>query len=67
MSVQWYYRTGAGDVGPISGAEFKYLIDMGTIGASTLGREGDNGSGRELGWVEWPKVRHCLPSQLCFP
>ena len=51
MSVQWYYRTGAGDVGPISGAEFKYLIDKGTIGASTLVRAGDDGS-----WVAANKV-----------
>ncbi len=41
MPVQWYYQNQAGDVGPVSVAELKYLINVGTIGDSTLVRSGD--------------------------
>ena len=31
MPVQWYYQNREGDVGPVSVAELKYLINVGTI------------------------------------
>jgi hypothetical protein len=43
MPVQWYYRNREGDVGPVSPAELKYLIKVGTIIASTLVRSGEQG------------------------
>ena len=41
MPVQWYYQNREGDVGPVSLAELKYLINVGTIPATTLVRSGD--------------------------
>jgi GYF domain 2 len=41
MPVQWYYQNREGVVGPVSLAELKYLINLGTITASTLVRNGD--------------------------
>ena len=43
MPVRWYYESEAGIVGPVSAAELKYLIDVGTIGVSTLVRPGEDG------------------------
>jgi hypothetical protein len=43
MPVQWYYQNREGDVGPVSLAELKYLINLGNITASTLVRSGEEG------------------------
>jgi GYF domain 2 len=52
MLVRWYYRTKAGDVGPISAAELKYLIDAGTIAPSTLVRQGSDGPWLTAGEID---------------
>ncbi len=43
MPVRWYYQNQGGAIGPVSAAELKYLINVGTIGDSTLVRTGDTG------------------------
>jgi hypothetical protein len=43
MPVHWYYQNREGDVGPVSLAELKYLINLGNITASTLVRSGEDG------------------------
>jgi hypothetical protein len=43
MPVRWYYQNQAGVVGPVSVAELKYLICVGSIGVSVSVRRGDDG------------------------
>ena len=51
MPVRLYYRTESADVGPVSAAELKYLIDAGTIAASSMVRDGDDGAWFAAGMI----------------
>jgi GYF domain 2 len=55
MPVRWYYESQVGTVGPVSMAELRFLINVGTIGVSTLVRPGEEGP-----WLVAEKVASLL-------
>jgi hypothetical protein len=62
MQVRWYYQKQEGVIGPVSEAELRYLVNVGTLGMSTLVRRGDDGPwlaaesiGGQIGLIGAPK------------
>ena len=52
MLARWYYQNQTGVVGPVSAAELKYLINVGTIAGSTLVRKGEEGPWLAAGKIQ---------------